>query len=232
MNKHPIALTLLATWLAATLLSLLLPSLLEPTGDGFTRGLNRLTPFFWGQTVATLAAIALFIHGRLTLRQQRPWRIVSAVPLAGQTVLLLALASLIGYLMLRPAAAPASDPVTRPVTATENAIPEGAAIYYGVFRSGFEASHFYTYDGQGPWWLIADNDTWPSLQAHYVDGPGRSGGVLVSLTVVGQLEAPSSSLDHIGKFAHSLRTLSVSDVEPITREAFDAVAAKSRPVAP
>ncbi len=50
---------MLILWAGLWLGSLVLPALQVPTGDGFTRGLNRVTTFFGFQIAATLAALIL-----------------------------------------------------------------------------------------------------------------------------------------------------------------------------
>ena len=60
---------LFAVWLACFAASFVIPAMTPPTGDGFTRGLNRLTEFFKYQVLATLAGLILL----LVVRGQ-PWR--------------------------------------------------------------------------------------------------------------------------------------------------------------
>ncbi|RVT85880.1 hypothetical protein DXV76_09065 [Rhodobacteraceae bacterium CCMM004] len=50
---------LLILWAAAYAASIVIPALTERTGDGFTRGLNRVSLFFGWQLGAGLLALAL-----------------------------------------------------------------------------------------------------------------------------------------------------------------------------
>jgi hypothetical protein len=57
--------------------------------------------------------------------------------------------------------------------------------FQGIYRSGFEASDFYLFDGQGPWWLESTSKVWDQLQSYLVERPGRGSSVTVTLTVTG-----------------------------------------------
>ncbi len=81
---------LLALWVAAWGLSVM-QLLAEPTGDGFTRGMNRMSGFLGWQGVAGMIALSLWGVGR-GFAKPSGIRRVSAVPLGLTLVLLLALA--------------------------------------------------------------------------------------------------------------------------------------------
>ncbi len=55
---------LFLVWVALALLSLVIPIFIEPTGEGFTKGLNQMVPFFSFQATAFLFSllIALTTH--------------------------------------------------------------------------------------------------------------------------------------------------------------------------
>ena len=66
-------------WAAAYLWSISILLWTEPTGDGFTRGLNRLTGFLGWQFVAGVVAIVVFVIGRRLPKGGRRW--LSRIPL-------------------------------------------------------------------------------------------------------------------------------------------------------
>lgn len=55
---------LLVLWAATYLASFIVPALSEATGDGFTRGLNRVTIFFGWQIAAGMMALIVWMLGR------------------------------------------------------------------------------------------------------------------------------------------------------------------------
>lgn len=61
--SRPVILVLLALWAGAMLLSGLALTA-EPTGDGFTRGLNRITGFLGWQVAGAVLAMALWFGVR------------------------------------------------------------------------------------------------------------------------------------------------------------------------
>jgi len=84
----------LAAWAVVWGASWILPWQLEATGDGFTRGMNRVAAFFGLQLAALLPAlIALSLRGRLA---PGTWpRRLSLVPLAAFALLVLAVLGVI-----------------------------------------------------------------------------------------------------------------------------------------
>ncbi|MBN4078506.1 hypothetical protein JYT96_00705 [Gammaproteobacteria bacterium AH-315-C21] len=50
---------LFLVWVVLALLSLLIPVFIEPTDDGFVRGLNQIVPFFSFQAAAFLLSILI-----------------------------------------------------------------------------------------------------------------------------------------------------------------------------
>lgn len=88
-----------AGWAAAFALSLYLAAGTEPTGDGFTRGLNRIGTFFRWQFLAFALAIVTWISARgradlsggMRLMARAPITIQCLLGLLGVAVVLLAL---------------------------------------------------------------------------------------------------------------------------------------------
>ena len=93
-GKRLILMVLLALWVAAWGLSVA-QLFAAPTGDGFTRGMNRMSGFLGWQGVAGMIALALWGVGR-GLPKGSGARRISAVPL-GMT--LAVLAALVGVVL-------------------------------------------------------------------------------------------------------------------------------------
>lgn len=90
---------LLLLWLGLYAAGFYVWGAIEPTGDGFTRGMNRALPFFGVQLLALLAGSGALI---LAIRR-RPY-----TPWWGYALGLLPFLGLIGLLVWRLAVAPAS----------------------------------------------------------------------------------------------------------------------------
>lgn len=73
---------------------------MELTGDGFTRGLNRVTHFLGFQAIAACLALAAFGVGRAWPKGSGA-RAVSRMPLWCATILLVAIGAYIGWTMLQ-----------------------------------------------------------------------------------------------------------------------------------
>jgi hypothetical protein len=97
--------------------------------------------------------------------------------------------------------------------------------YSGIFRGGFEASHFYTMDGEGPWWLVAEGAIRDRIYASFVDGPGRAGGVTVALTANGWLEETGGEFEYLGIDEYRFHIESVEGIRALTAEEFELVLA-------
>jgi len=72
--------------------------MIEPTGSGFTRGMNRTAGFFGWQGIAAMLAFALWAIGR-SFPKRSGVRRISAVPLGMTLALILILLGYIGYHM-------------------------------------------------------------------------------------------------------------------------------------
>ena len=122
---------LLAVWLAAYAWSFASFFTVEPTGDGFTRGLNRVTQFFGWQIGAGLIAFIIWQLGR-AFERGSAGRWLCRLPIALAAALFAATASLIAWANWakpspntdyvpdeqRPVTAPA-EPTVEPKPATE-----------------------------------------------------------------------------------------------------------------
>jgi hypothetical protein len=107
-------------------------------------------------------------------------------------------------------------------------VPE-AGIYSGVFRKGFEQSHFYPADPAtcGPWWMrIESEEDHARLETH-ARGEGRGRAVVVRVTVEGDLRGPVD-FGFLAPFAQSLRVSRLVSAEPFSDEAFSAAVEASR----
>ena len=111
------ALTILTLlWLAAYAASFWGLLMLEPTGDSFLRGANRVTAFFGWQTAAGLVGIVLWLTGR-SLPRGSPARWLSRVPALLALLLALAVVGLIAWVNFAkppPMTEPPANPVTAP----------------------------------------------------------------------------------------------------------------------
>jgi len=97
--RHIALRLLLALWLVAMVLSITGFLGSEPTGDGFTRGLNRVATLFgWQLAGAVLALLCLFF--RHEVLPGTPLRWISLVPIAVAGLVVLALAGLFAYAWL------------------------------------------------------------------------------------------------------------------------------------
>ena len=106
----------LGLWALAFAASFLSFVVVEPTGDGFTRGLNRVTSFLGGQIGAGLIGIVLWVVGNGLERGTWPRR-ASRVPVAVFGLLVAAIVGLILYVNLSKPA-PIEVPPAKPPTAT------------------------------------------------------------------------------------------------------------------
>lgn len=101
-NREPVLVLslLLAAWAMAFVWSLIGAYLAVPTGDGFTRGFNRVTHFLGWQAVAGLFGLAAFGVGR-SWQKGSGLRNVSVWPLRLALVLLAGLLAFYGWAMLQ-----------------------------------------------------------------------------------------------------------------------------------
>jgi hypothetical protein len=111
------ALTILTLlWLGAYAASFWGLWMLEPTGDSFLRGANRLMAFLGWQTAAGVVGILLWLTGR-SLPRGSPARWLSRVPVLLGLLLAVAIVGLIAWVNFAkppPQTEPPANPVTAP----------------------------------------------------------------------------------------------------------------------
>lgn len=246
MTRSRLVNTILVIWAALFVLSFVLPLVLEPTGDGFTRGLNRVGAFIACQGFAMAIALATWLSGFGFSREESRSRWLSRVPAIIHLVMIGLVIGLI--LIIRfagsaievsvpagPATAPAKEaaPAAEPLPELPPApAPEPQADirqFNGIFRGGFESSHFYTMEGEGPWCLEASEIDLERINASYTDGPGRAGSVTVALIVNGSLEETGGELDYLGIDRYRLQVESIEGIRALSEQEFDLVLATIRP---
>jgi hypothetical protein len=114
MRRPAVLWALAALWAALYAASLIAPFVLEATGDGFPRGINRVMAFLQLQIAALVPALVLWAFGN---HLPRGPRLASRVPALLALLLALGIVALIvGVYLSRPA--PDSSPpapVTVPV---------------------------------------------------------------------------------------------------------------------
>lgn len=101
--------------------------------------------------------------------------------------------------------------------------------FRGLFRSGFETSHFFPLEGNetGPFWADASPAAWDELQQYLVERPGRASGVTVALTFVGYRE-DEGGYGQAGSFDSRVFIESIDAVRAITPEEFELVRSQTR----
>lgn len=107
-------------WFALYVWSFASLALLEPTGDGFTRGLNRVTAFVGSQLGAGAVAFAIAITGR-GVAESVAQRWLVRLPLILAAVFALMVIGIIGYAMIggtAPTTIPMEGKITVPPTVT------------------------------------------------------------------------------------------------------------------
>lgn len=119
MTRRRVVLSLLIVWTALWLGTFLVPALLAPTGDGFTRGLNRLGTFLGFQCLAGLVGLGLLAIRPLTGRLR--WLALVPVGLTG----LLGL-GIVGLILWARVSSPEPPPTLRPKQPPTEARPQVA----------------------------------------------------------------------------------------------------------
>lgn len=94
MERSQIVFAAVLVWGALFVYSFFSTSGVEPTGDGFTRGLNRVTLFLQWHSAALVTAIGVLIAGWRLANQRRRWlsrlpAMVHIVAIAGLVVTVL-----------------------------------------------------------------------------------------------------------------------------------------------
>lgn len=114
---------LCGVWAALYAASFLVPYHTGPTGDGFTRGLNRLTMFFQYQVAAGAVAVVVWWMGsKLTIRWQR-W--LTRMPaLLALTLFVLTVGVIVFANMNKPGPTEYVPDPDRPVSAPAQPVPQ------------------------------------------------------------------------------------------------------------
>ncbi|MBI5471687.1 MAG: hypothetical protein HY961_05030 [Ignavibacteriae bacterium] len=85
-------------WILVFALSIVLAAAGAPTGDGFTRGLNRLSTFLAWQVAAIVVAVGLLIVARRFKTELSPtMRLLAKAPLAAHGLMLLVVVGAVLY---------------------------------------------------------------------------------------------------------------------------------------
>lgn len=98
-RENRIVVVLLAVWVGFYVWSFIGFSMTEPTGDGFTRGMNRISTFMLWQFAAGIVAVPVYMVGRSQARGAA-MRWASRLPLALAIALIVAIAALIAWARL------------------------------------------------------------------------------------------------------------------------------------
>lgn len=89
---------LFLVWVVLSLLSLLIPVFIEPSGDGVVRGLNQMVPFFSFQAAAFLLAILIaFSTYRANNQISLGVRILGYVPFVFGLLVILMIAAIVFF---------------------------------------------------------------------------------------------------------------------------------------
>lgn len=95
MTRNRLVVLTLCLWTALFALSFVLLFTLEPTGEGFVRGLNRVMAFLACQGIAFVAAIAALLAGGGIGSETPSVRGLSRIPVIVQLLMLLVVTALI-----------------------------------------------------------------------------------------------------------------------------------------
>lgn len=111
----------------------------------------------------------------------------------------------------------------------------GTGLYRGHFIGTFHLSHFYPVDGDGYWWVEADDAIWPLVWAHALGDPPV---VTVYMEVEGDLQpnvateltSPVSDPIRIpprGGTSTKLVLRQIQDIRPVPADQFSQLAGTS-----
>lgn len=114
---------LLILWALAYAASFIIPVMTEPSGDGFTRGMNRITAFFGWQMIAGLFGLTVWYFGR-TEAASRVESWLFRIPLLLAGLLFLFVVGLILWAMLSKPPPTTYEPPDMTTSADAMPIPE------------------------------------------------------------------------------------------------------------
>ena len=88
---------MLIVWIILFVVSIAIPVATEKTGDGFTRGINRVTIFFGWQITAFVVSLIVFFMAKRTVALSKSWRVAAKAPLFMHCLIVVIIAVLIIY---------------------------------------------------------------------------------------------------------------------------------------
>ncbi len=97
MSRSKVVILLFVIWNILFSISILSLFLLEPTGDGFARGLNRISAFLGWQAIALVVAMIAFSVGFRRFPKSRLLRWLARLPALVQLILGLGITTLIAF---------------------------------------------------------------------------------------------------------------------------------------
>lgn len=237
MNRRTVVALLFVGWVAVFVVSFVLTSGTTPTGDGFTRGLNRVGVLLSWQAVAMAVAVVVWLVGLRQFADSAGWRWLSRLPFILQLMLIFGVVSVFGYFAWfnKPDATQVVLPTTKPVTSPAQTVapvetPEAARqleSFQGVIHRVFETSLFYTLDGRGPAWLEASDAAWEKLNESFIERPGRGSGILVIASFDGY-RGNAVEIETLGSYDSSVFVERVEAARSITQEEFELVLSQGR----
>ena len=226
------AIVILIAWVVVFILAFVAPRFIAATGDGFTRGLNRVGAFLMWQLGAFCLSIFLVVIAWSKMQSSKGLKWAFSIPLM---IHLLLVVFVIGVIVVANFKKPPPSNYEPPATATSTAAPamsleqssnsKTVETFMGIYKSGFEMSHFYTMDGQGPWWLETTDEDHEKLQSYYVERPGRGGGITVAMTVSAYLNEIGPGFNHLAPIDKKIHVVSIDSVRQLSLEEFDQVLA-------
>lgn len=232
MKRRGVVALSVGAWIVIFVLSFVLAKSTTPTGDGFTRGLNRVSVFFSWQAVALVVAFVAWLAGLRQFADSARWRWISRLPVLGQLALITFGVGMFVFFAWfnKPDAAGINLPTTQPVSSpaqTVAPVAEPVVVprlesFQGVIHRVFETSHFYTLDGQGPVWLEASDSAWEKLHEYHVERPGRGSGILVIASFDGY-RGENVTIPTLGSYDSSVFVERVDAARSITQEEFQLV---------
>lgn len=97
-NARGSVLALVLAWLVTSGIACARYATAAPTGEGFTRGWNRVSAFLgWQLAAAVPALLAAALVLRQRARLERRWRVLGFVPLAVEVAFVALLAGLVAW---------------------------------------------------------------------------------------------------------------------------------------
>jgi hypothetical protein len=107
------------------------------------------------------------------------------------------------------------------------ACASGPRSWTGIYRQGFEQSHFYPDTGGGPWWVTWDGDVLGDRLEPFRTGEGRGRVALVRLTVTGELSRDDLP-NFLGPFGAGVKVTEATGFSQATEADFTAAVTAGR----